>query len=236
VPPTPATWVTNQPTLYDLDSTIGLNNGTETFPFSWQNPEIQHSSFFANGVPLQKFPPTSVPLMNQLPTPTSPAFPPENVQTANCDCFSNALSILNDLNACVQERNPLHVSGHPELVSQFQTRVFNTTTNALETCEASTQCVCAHNSMVSMLYAIIIQQISTCHEMLSSSISHDHRQRPWLSNERARGINICDEMELRLRNTYDEVEDQSEVLGRNSVIGLLSSVRTKFSEEVLGMQ
>jgi hypothetical protein len=90
--------------------------------------------------------------------------------------------------------------------------------------------------MVSMLYAIILQQISTCHEMLSSSISHDHRQKPWLFNERARGIHICDEMELRLRNTYDEVEDQSEVVGRNSVIGLLSSVRTKFSEEVQGLQ
>jgi hypothetical protein len=225
--------------MYEID-TIRINNGSEHFPLSWQNPEILHSPFFANGIPLQKFPPTSAPSMNQPPTPTSPAFPRDNIQNTTCDCFSNALSVLNELNACVQEQNHLNLSRHHELLSQSRTGVLNTTTNALETCEASTHCICTHNSMVSMLYAIILQQISTCHEIFLSSASHDLqqplRQKPWLANERARGVNICDEMEMRLRNTFDEVEDQSEVLGRNSVIGLLSSVRAKFSEKAQGLQ
>jgi hypothetical protein len=238
VPPTPTTWVTNAPALYEID-TIGMNNGTDNFSLPWQNPEILHSPFFANGIPLQKFPPTSAPAMNQLPTPTSPAFPRDNIPATTCDCFSSALNVLNELNACVQEQTPLNHPHHHELVSRSLVNVLNTITNALELCEASTQCICAHNSMTSMLYAMILQQISACHEVLSANTACDprqpSRQKSWIANDRARALNISNEMEMRLRNTFDEIEDQSEIVGRNSVIGLLSTVRTKFSEEIQGL-
>ena len=201
----------------------------------WQSPEILHSPFFANGIALQKFPQNSTPSIGQLPTPISPALPGDSSPVAACNCFSAALGVLNELNAYVQEqKNPLELSHHPELLSQSQRGVLNTITDALETCEVSMQCNTTHSSMVSMLYAVVLQQVSTCYENLSSGAGHILQQslpqKPWLANQRARGQRICHEMEMRLRNTFEEVDDQSELLGRNSVVTILSSVRVKFSE------
>lgn len=84
--------------------------------------------------------------------------------------------------------------------------------------------------MTSMLYAVILQQVSTCYVLLSS---HDMQTKTWggiLRNERMRGESACQDLERRLRGGFDEMGDHSEVMGRNSVLGLLAGLRIRFGE------
>ncbi|KAG9238415.1 hypothetical protein BJ875DRAFT_451126 [Amylocarpus encephaloides] len=242
VPPTPGTWAPNPTTLYELDP-IGLAPSNEKYPINWPSPDLLHSPYFAQQIALQKFPQPSTPSMGQLPTPTSPAFP-HDAMTATCECFSTALSILNGIHSCLQQQSRLETRSQ---IAQSQRHILQTSTHALEVCEQSTHCNRPHTSVISMLYAVILQQVCSCYDILSSihlarsGEFPEHGEEQWKSwtmirNEKLRALACCREMEGRLRNMNFGIEDgdASEAMGRNSVLGLLGSVKGRLGDRICG--
>lgn len=223
--PIPNTWATNPSNSFGLDTT-GLGTSSEQYPIYWQTSDILQNSIPHHQLPSQKFQLDS-PTLGQLHSPTSPELvrPPAR---PICGCFQTALGVLNTLHSCLNHQQS------PEFLHQdYSTRsrdILNATNNAIEICERSTHCGSSHTSMTSMLYAVILQQVSTCYVLLSSNEMQTKTWGGLLRNEKMRGDGICQELERRLRGGFDETGDQSEVMGRNSVLGLLAGLRIKFGE------